>query len=330
MENVAEAGGPTEAAGDARRHKLAFLVDEFRTRYATLIAFAVMVAIFWILKPTTFGTIGNLKAILNQAAPLVVIGIGLTVVLVVGEFDLSFAGIVSLASVLSVKILEHNPASIAVLLGLGVGVGAGIVAGLLVSTERASSFIVTLALSTIWSGLAVGISGSQTISITDNSYLNITFNTFLGFPNPVWIAAVVMVIAYAIIRFTVFGRQAQAVGSNTGAARLAGVRINFTRVGAYAFLGFCSGLAAILLSSSIGQFTPDIGAGLFIPPYVAAFFGVSVLGARRFNIFGTVVGALFIGTLQTGLTIVGAASWIADVVIGAALIAILVIAAKKA
>lgn len=327
MSATADAG--TGVGGDDRP-PAAEAIKEGLDRYATLVAFALMIAIFWALEPDTFGTWENFRSILEQAAPMMILAMGLTVVLAGGEFDLSFPGIIGLASVVAIKVMADDVAGtfVAVLAGLGVGLGAGIVAGLLVATERASSFVITLALGTVWSGLAIGISNGKTITEVTVGYTNISLNEFLGIPNPVYIALGVAIVAFLILRITVFGRQVRAIGSNPGAARIAGLRISMTRVGTYAVLGLCAGLTAVLLSSSAGQFSPDIGSGLFIPPYVAAFFGLSVLAAGRFNVFGTLVGGLFIATLQTGLIIVGAESWVSSVVVGLALIAILVVAAR--
>jgi ribose/xylose/arabinose/galactoside ABC-type transport system permease subunit len=101
------------------------------------------------------------------------------------------------------------------------------------------------------------------------------------------------------------------------------------RVTTFALLGLCAGVAAVILSYRQGQFTTDLSLGLFIPPFVAAFFGISVLATGKFNIFGTVIGALFIGTLEEGLIIAGAAAWTGDVVVGAALIVVLFFAASR-
>jgi ribose transport system permease protein len=93
-------------------------------------------------------------------------------------------------------------------------------------------------------------------------------------------------------------------------------------------MGLCAAVAGIILSSRSGQYAPDIAGGLFIPPYVAAFFGMSVLAVGVFNIFGTVVGALFIATLQTGLVVQGVQDWVANVIVGSVLLLILFIAAQ--
>jgi ribose/xylose/arabinose/galactoside ABC-type transport system permease subunit len=126
----------------------------------------------------------------------------------------------------------------------------------------------------------------------------------------------------------VFGREAQAIGSNPTAARLAGIPLGVRRITAFGVMGVCAAVAGIILSSRSGQYAPDIAGGLFIPPFVAAFFGISVLAAGVFNVFGTVVGALFIATLQTGLVVQGIQEWVSNCIVGAVLLLILFIAAE--
>jgi ribose transport system permease protein len=307
---------------------VAKVIAVVRDRYATLIGFAVMIAYFWARHPDTFGTWENFESILNQAAPTVVLAVGLTVVLTTAAYDLSFPGTLAVASVGGVMLMSDSGVStpVSILASLGIGLGTGIVAGLLVATERASSFIVTLALGTVWSGLAIGISDGRTITDVNLSYLDLTLDSVLGIPNAVVVAFVVAMAAWAMLRYTVFGREAQAIGSNPTAARLAGIRIGLVRVGAFAVFGLCVGIASVLLSSSTGGYNPSLGSGLFIPPFVAAFFGIAVLGAGRFNVFGTVIGALFIGTLETGLVIGGTEAWVGNVIVGLVLVVILVVA----
>jgi ribose/xylose/arabinose/galactoside ABC-type transport system permease subunit len=309
----------------------AHIARAFRDRYATLIGFAVMIAIFWGMEPDSFGSWENFRSILTQAAPTVILAVGLTVVLTTAAYDLSFPGIISISSVGGVMLMSDGGAStgVSILATLAIGVAAGVVAGVLVATERASSFIVTLALGTVWTGMAIGISDGRTITDVNLSYIDLTLNEVLGIPNAVIVALVVSLIAWWLLRFTVFGREAQAIGSNPTAARLAGIRINLVRVGAFVVLGVCVAIASILLSSSTGGFNPGLGNGLFIPPFVAAFFGIAVLGAGRFNVFGTVIGALFIGTLETGLIINGTEAWVGDVIVGLVLVVILVVAVGR-
>jgi ribose transport system permease protein len=299
---------------------------------ATLVGFAVMFLIFYLVNPV-FGSWENIRSILQLSAPILVLAAGLTVVLTTGEFDLAFPGIVAIAAVGAVQVMADGggSAGTAVVVGIAIGIGGGFVGGLLVAAQRASSFIVTLALQGIWSGLALGFSGNGGSTITDVSqgYLDLTFRRVDGVPLPVIYAAVIAFIAFAVVRWTIFGRQAESIGENPGAARLAGIRVSLVKIGAFTFMGACSGIAAVMLSSQTGQFTPDLSSGLFIPPFVACFFGISVLAAGRFNIVGTVVGALFVATLETGLTIAGFNLWVGDVIVGAALLVILFIASQS-
>jgi ribose/xylose/arabinose/galactoside ABC-type transport system permease subunit len=304
---------------------------DFAEKYATLIGFAVMVAIFWIDQPSTFGTFTNLKAILDQTAVTVLLGVGLTAVLAVAEFDLSFPYSLGLSSAAATLVMTDNHAgwAIAVIVGVVVAVAAGVLAGVAVAFQRASSFIITLALGFVWLGVADGLTNSQTIvgGLTNN-FINLTSHDVFGITDSTVIAAVFALVVGVMFRWTVLGRYMLSVGSNPEASRLAGLRVPRIRVTAFAVLGVGVGIAAVIITSRQAQYTPGVGVGLFLAPYVAAFFGMSVLAARRFNVFGTVVGALFIGTLQTGLTITGAASWVGEFIQGAVLLVILVIARR--
>jgi ribose/xylose/arabinose/galactoside ABC-type transport system permease subunit len=300
-------------------------------RSITLVAFGAMLLYFSIRAPDTFATWANFRSVLDQAAPIVLIAVGLTVVLAVGEFDLSFPSAISLASAACVLMMTKYGlgTTIAIVVGLGVGMAAGAAAGILVSFQRASSFIVTLALGFVWTGLADAITGGQTIiEGINSSFISITDKRLFGLTVAVFVAIGFSLLAAGMMRYTVFGRYLQSIGSNPEASRLAGVGLARMRIAAFAVLGVAGALAALILTARQAQFTPRLGQGLFLQPYVAAFFGMSVLAARRFNVFGTVVGALFIGSLETGLVIIGAADWVANVAEGTVL-GVMVLAARR-
>jgi ribose transport system permease protein len=204
------------------------------------------------------------------------------------------------------------------------------IAGVLVAMQRTSSLIVTLALMTLWSGVAEGMSQNGVpLSINNNAFNNLALDKAFGLTLAVYVSIVIVVIFGILLRFTVFGRRAEAIGTNPIAARFAGIPLMRVRIASFSLLGVCAGISAVILTYRQGQFTTDLSLGLFIPPFVAAFFGISVLAAGKFNMLGTVIGALFIGTLEEGLVIAGAASWTGDVVVGAALIIVLFAAARR-
>jgi ribose transport system permease protein len=300
-------------------------------RSGVLVAFLLMIAVFWAINPHVFGTWANARSILDQAAVILILGAGLTLVLATGEFDLSFPGVITVAGAIIAKLLDSgSSALVASLAGIAVAIAALTVAGTLVAMQRTSSLIVTLALNTLWLGVAAGLSNEGVpIPITNDGFNNLATTTPLGLPLAVYVAAAVVIVFGVVLRFTVFGRRAEAIGTNAVAARFAGIPIARVRIGTFALLGLCAGVAAVILSARQGQFTTDLALGLFIPPFVAAFFGISVLASGKFNMFGTVVGALFIGTLETGLIIAGAAAWTGDVVVGGVLIVTLFAASQR-
>jgi ribose/xylose/arabinose/galactoside ABC-type transport system permease subunit len=301
-------------------------------RWGTLAAFAIMIAFFWVLKPTSFGTFNNLTAILQESSSTLLLGVGLTAVLSVAEFDLSFPYLITLCSATTTLTMSslHAGAIAAVLVGLGVGAFCGIVAGYAVSLEKASSFIVTLALGFVWTGIADGLTNSQSVvSGFAVHFINITSYKWLGFALASWVAVIFALLVGVLFRWSIPGRHMLSVGSNSEASRLAGLKVARIRMAAFLVLGLSVGIAAVLITSQQGTYTPDFGTSYFLAPYVACFFGMSVLAMHRFTVFGTVIGALFLGTLQTGLLIMGSSLWVGELIQGLVLLVVLLVARRR-
>jgi len=299
--------------------------------WGVLLVFALIFLIFSLLSPELFLTWGNIVTIFDQTSIVILLAVGLTFVLAAGEFDLSFPYLFVLVSGATVAAMTTSGFAVvpAVILGLGVGAAAGAVNGAIVATKRASSFIITLALGSAYTGVMIAIAGPSPIAVgVPPAYGEIAFH--IGDISAVMIAAgVVSVIAAITLRSTVFGRYVQATGSNPEAAAIAGVNVRLIRIGAFMVLGVCVAIASILQSSISSAHYPDAGTSLFLPPFVAAFIGTSVLARGRFNVFGTVVGALFISTLQTGLLVQDAAVWVISVLEGGVLLAAVLMAHQR-
>jgi ribose transport system permease protein len=311
--------------GDIRERAAAWLA-----RWGVLLTFAIMVLVFSILHPNVFPTWDNATTIFQQTSVVIILATGLTVTLAAGEFDLSFPqAFVLVTGVVIIALTKwHVGVPVAVILGLLAGMVVGIINGSVVATKRASSFIVTLALGSVYTGIMFAIAGEGPIvqGIPD-SYLKIGEAGF-GRVTSVMIAAAVVAVVVGIgLRSSLFGRYIMATGSNAEAAKVAGVRVSLIRISAFVVMGVCVAIAAIFQSSISGSHYPNAGQGLFLPPFVAAFIGTSVLAAGRFNVLGTVIGALFISVLQTGLLISNMPNWVINVVQGAVLLVAVLLAA---
>jgi ribose transport system permease protein len=152
------------------------------------------------------------------------------------------------------------------------------------------------------------------------SYLKVATTDVATIPLRAIIAAGVALIFLVVLRATVYGRHASSVGDNPAAARLTGVPVERVRVVAFVLAGLTAGVAAVLVTSSAGQYYPNLGTGYLLPAYAAAFLGLSLGGGLRFNVIGSYLGVLLLDMVSTGLTMMNQPSWIAALVQGIVLL----------
>ena len=289
--------------------------DHFKVlvgRFGVLIAFFCTVAVFSALKPHEFLRYDNLRAILIAAAPLAVIAVGLTVVLTMKEFDLSFSAVAGLAAAVAATLMANDGVVwwLAVIAALLAGAAVGFVNSTIVAFAGVTSFIATLAVGTVATGVEYLISGKQTIyQGIPTSFVKIGQGQIAGIDTPVVIAAITLVLGYVLLERSKSGRRMRAVGGNVEAARLAGVRVRRLRSLGFVIVGVAAAGTGIIMSATAATYTPSIAAGLLLPAYAAVFLGSTLAG--RFSILGTGLGIIFLGIVQNGLILLGLAdAWI--------------------
>jgi ribose transport system permease protein len=201
------------------------------------------------------------------------------------------------------------------------GIAAGGVNGFLVAYLGGPSFIITLAMGTVLTGVEFALTDQKTIfSGVAQGYADIGQNSFLGLNNMVWIAAVIAVILWALLDRTEVGRYMYAIGGNPEAARLAGIRTRFLRLLGFVVVGLAAAVVGVLISSQSGAYSPSPGLSFLLPAFAAAFLGSAVFRPGEFNIPGTVIGVLFLGVIQTGLTMLNLETYVINLVQGGVLI----------
>jgi ribose transport system permease protein len=282
------------------------------SRYGTLAALVVMIAGFGILSPSAFLSSGNLINVLNQAALLAIVAGGLTFPLIAGQFDLSFATLISLSGILVMGLMTNEglPWWLAVPLAIVVGGLIGLINGVIVTAFRVSSIITTLGMSTIIVGLNYAYSNGIPIPLGAQArggpFVELSQGRFLGIPLPVFFMGAILVLLWVLLNRTRFGHHVQAIGSNPNAAALSGVRVARITIGAFVIGGLCAAIAGILLSARIGSGQVTAGDGFLLSTFAAVFLGASVLRDREFHIIGSFVGVLFVAIGFNGLSILGA------------------------
>lgn len=318
------------------------LVD-LAIRYGFLVLMAVLIVFFGIMAEG-FLTPFSAVFILQSVAITGILALGVTATLVVGGFDLSIGAVATSALMLSsyVMVVWEMSALSAVLICLAMGAFVGLVNGLLVVKMRVPDLLATLGMMFLLVGAqripTEGRSISTGMSLPDGSVANGKFSeAFLALgrhridfiaPNLVPLS-VIFLIAIALgvwvfLETTRHGRLMYAIGSNQQAASLAGANVNRYKIVAYMISGVLASVGGILLAARLGRGDVASGNNLLLDSVAAALIGFAVLGASKPNAFGTAIGALFVGILLQGLTMMNAPYYTQDFVKGAVLVIALV------
>ena len=292
-------------------------------QYGTLIALIAIVIAFSIVSPGAFGTASNLINITQQMALLAIVAIGATVVMAVGEFDLSTAALVSFGGILIVYLFKLGvPAPLACLIVLVAAGCFGAVSGYIVSKFEVLSFIATLAAGTIIGGVTFWLSdGATLLGDIPSGFRDVARGHTLGIPTLTWWLIAAALIIWLLLDKVEFGRRIYAIGGNREAARLAGVRIVPNTMTAFILSAMLAALVGMLLTGRIGSANPTGGGGYLLSAYAAVFLGMTAFREGEANVPGTVVGAAIIAVIGNGLTILGVSTFLQDIITGAIILA---------
>lgn len=296
---------------------------ELLARYGTVGALVGLLVIFSVLRADAFLQFSTFINILQQSAVLIVVATGLTVCMVMFEFDLSIGFMASLGGVLvtGLMVFSHLPWPMAVLVTLGVGAIVGAVNGVVVTELRVTAFIATLAMGTILVGINFWYNGGVTISVgVAPDFASIGRATFAGLPVLVWIALCVAGAAWAMLTHTPIGRHMYAIGGNVQAARLTGIAVTRTRILAFVLSSTFAALGGVMIAMRFGMGFPGAGDALLLDAFTANFLGAVTLRDGEFHVVGTVVGVLLLSVIFTGLTMLGAPLYVQNWTKGALLI----------
>jgi len=272
---------------------------------------------------------GTLFSVMQLFASLGLVALGLGLSMLVREFDLSVAGMFSLAGCIAVITGGANP-WLGALLGVAAGVFSGLVQGLIMTRLKLSSVGVTLGGLLTLQGLTYVLSGNQTVSYPNMSValgLNAPFAQLFSVRSAVALA--VFLLAALVMRYTHIGSDVIATGSDRRASRVAGLNTDRILIGVFAASGASSALAGVLLSYSLGAASP-IGLSDVLAPAAAAAIvgGVSVIGGRG-SPAGIAAGVLTLCILRSGLSAIGVPPYVHDLVTGGILLFIAVLDAPE-
>ncbi|MCM5556705.1 ABC transporter permease [Pleomorphomonas sp. JP5] len=296
--------------------------------YGTLIGFVLVVLFFWIEIPDTFMTAKNWLNISQQVSMLAVVAFTMTIVMVMGDFDLSVGSMASLAGIVAaLAFRDGHGVWVGVALALGVGLLGGLLNGVLVAYVGILPFVATLGTLTVYSGLAFLVSGGKTIfgrdiptAFSGFARSGIPLADMVSLPSLTIVAAVVLLVVWFTLEQTTFGRRLYAIGGNKEAARLAGIRVRRLRFLAFGLSGLGAATAGLMYASRVASANPTQGSGLMLDAIAAVFLGMTMSEEGEPHVAATLIGVLILGVLGNGLTQMSIDSYVREVLIGSIIV----------
>ena len=278
---------------------------------------------FFSLTQDQFLSGGNISAILTSSSILWIAAMGLTFVMLSGGFDLSIGSMLALMGVALGWFMNQAGLPVAIAIVATVVLGAalgGLVNGVLIGRLGLSFLVVTLGSLILFRGMTNLWSGSKTTQVISPFLDSLAFDNTVGIPNPVLLMIATYLVMLYVQKYTFFGRDIYAVGGNVEAARLSGIRTSRTIIAVYAISGGLAALAAVMQDARIGAASPQVGENLVFTAAAAVLLGGTSFSGGVGGVTGTVVGVLFLGVLQNGLSVAGVDSSWQQIITGAILI----------
>jgi len=299
------------AAAPSRRHGFGLLERLFAVQeLGVLVAGLVIGAVFAFLSPE-FLTLASAGSILASAVQFGIVGLGITILMIAGEFDLSVASVYSLCPMVmaSLWVNAHLNVYVSLALAIALAVAIGVINGLATLMLRIPSFIITLATALFWAGVSLNLTGGYPISYFGDSPVM----SWLGAAeigrskisvSILWLIAIAVILA-AVLRMTATGNWVFASGGDGRAARAMGVPVARVKLACFVLSSLLAALTGIVQFGSFGSATPTQGSDLALTAIVVAVVGGGSLMGGRGSIMGALLAAIVLGMSYTGLVLSG-------------------------
>lgn len=293
---------------------------EFLKTYSLYIAFLVIFIAFSMLN-ANFLSVNNILNIIVQSAIIAIIAVGQTMVILTGGIDLSVGSIVGAVGIgIGMAMVAGVSIPFAIIIGILMGCVFGLINGVIISYGRVPAFIATLGMMGIARGFGLALHDGKPVAGLPASFEKIASANLAGIPSFVFYTAIIYFIMFIILERTKFGRYIYAIGGNRDAARLSGIKVKLVEMMVYLFSGLFAGLGSVLLTARLNYATPVAGTGYELDTIAAVVIGGTALSGGQGRIIGTLVGALMLGILRNGLTILNVSSFFQQIIIGAVII----------
>lgn len=293
-----------------------FDLKKFLMKYVMYL-FLVLMCIVLTIASDKFLTVTNIMTIIKQISIQSIVAIGMTMIIISGNIDLSVGSLVALCSVSGAMLMNKGvPMAIAVIASIIIGAAAGFITGGVTAKLKLHSFLVTLALMTALRGLAQTMTNGRPVAGLPDGFGKIA-SASIG---PVPLLVIYMIVLYAIfmyvMKYTAFGRSIYAVGSNQESARLSGINIEMVKTMVFVLSGALCGIAGVLLTAKVRSGDPTCANGWEMDTIAGAIIGGTDMNGGEGKLGGTIIGLLFVGILANGMVLLGVSAYMQSVIKG--------------
>ena len=299
------------------------------------IALLLMIAIFSATAPH-FTDESNVKNILTQITINLIMATGMTFVILIGGIDLSVGSVLALCAMVAGLVLKSQwlpvPGAIAAaaLTSVVVGMTCGLINGFVSSFWSVPSFIVTLGMLNIARGAALEVTDARTLFEFPNMFNDFGTATLLRIPAIFLVALALVLLGWAVLTQTVFGRLIYSIGNNEEAVRLSGHNTFIFKVAAFVISGLTVGIGAIIYMARLTIASPILGTGFELNAIAAVIIGGTSLNGGRGSLIGTFLGACLIGVLADGLILIGIGDFVRQMITGGVIILAVILDSYRA
>jgi ribose/xylose/arabinose/galactoside ABC-type transport system permease subunit len=317
--------GTPEAAGT--RNPLAAL---FKVKELGIAAGLVILVIVFSVSTPVFLSLDNWMNIIRQVSILGILAVGMTMVIVSGEIDLSVGSVYGMSVVAMSVLMTHGvPIWLSVIAALVIGSAAGVVNGVLVTWLRVPALIVTLGMLNMARGVAMIINGGMVVPLIPRLIKDPALDSFIFIgrgrlfdvvPTMTVGFLLILVVGFVIYQKNIIGYRMRAVGGNAEAARVSGINVRLVKIIAFTMLGFLAAFGGVINSGFLGNVQSTAGQGMELDVIAATILGGASLSGGEGTIVGTLIGVLLLGVLRNGLVLLGVSPFVQMVLIGAVLI----------
>lgn len=293
-----------------------FDIKKFLMKYVMYL-FLILMCIVLTIASDKFLTVTNLMTIIKQISIQSIVAIGMTMIIISGNIDLSVGSLVALCSVSGAMIMNKGlPMIVAVIASVIIGAFVGFITGGVTAKLKLHSFLVTLSLMTALRGLAQTMTNGRPVAGLPSTFGKIA-SASIG---PVPLLVIYMIVLYAIfmyvMKYTAFGRSIYAVGSNQESARLSGINIEMVKTMVFVISGALCGIAGVLLTAKVRSGDPTCANAWEMDTIAGAIIGGTDMNGGEGKLGGTIIGLLFVGILANGMVLLGVSAYMQSVIKG--------------